>query len=115
MQESGSFSNMVLLPMASNCLGYRARPFENDPDSCIFEVYQLERMPESEVPTTENLRNDDIYDEDFWGEILLQDFQQMEGTHKGNKSSSYARPQLNPRQETTLNHFHRVYHEYLND
>jgi hypothetical protein len=109
------FPNMVLLPMASNCLGYRARPFENDPDWCIFEVYQLERMPESEVPKTENLRNDDIYDYAFWGEILLQDFQQMEGTYKGIKSSGFPGSRLNPKQETTINNFHRVYHEYLND
>jgi phenylpropionate dioxygenase-like ring-hydroxylating dioxygenase large terminal subunit len=109
------FPNMVLLPMASNCLGYRARPFENDPDWCIFEVYQLERMPESEVPKTENLRNDDIYDYAFWGEILLQDFQQMEGTYKGIKSSGFPGSRLNPKQETTINNFHLVYHEYLND
>ncbi|MFC3172677.1 SRPBCC family protein [Novosphingobium bradum] len=107
------FPNMVLLPMATNCLGYRARPWENDPDWCIFEVYQLERMPEHEIPRTENLRNDDIYDYDFWGEILLQDFQQMEATHKGLKSSGFPGSRLNPKQETTLNNFHRVYNEYL--
>lgn len=109
------FPNTVLLPMATNCLGYRARPFENDPDWCIFEVYQLERMPAGEIPRTENLRNDDIHDTAFWGEILLQDFQQMEATHKGIQSSGYPGPRLNPRQETTLNNFHRVYHEYLAD
>jgi hypothetical protein len=32
-------------------------------------------MPKNEVPKAENLRNYDIYDYDFWGEILLQDFQ----------------------------------------
>ncbi len=108
------FPNTVLLPMATNCLGYRARPYENDSNWCIFEVYQLERMPENEIPKTENLRNDDIYDYDFWGEILLQDFQQMEATHKGIQSSGFQGPRLNPKQETTLNNFHRVYHEYLN-
>lgn len=107
------FPNTVLLPMATNCLGYRARPFENDPNWCVFEVYQLERMPGHEVPRTENRRNDDIHDIDFWGEILLQDFQQMEATHKGIQSSGYHGPRLNPRQETTLNNFHRVYNEYL--
>lgn len=108
------FPNMVLLPMATNCLGYRARPWENDPDWCIFEVYQLERMPENEIPRTQNLRNDDIYDYDFWGEILLQDFQQMEATHKGVKSSAYPGPRLNPRQELSISNFHRVYNNYLN-
>jgi hypothetical protein len=108
------FPNMVLLPMATNCLGYRARPNGDDPNTCIFEVYQLERFAEGEAPNkVENLRNDDIYDEAFWGEILLQDFQQMEGTHRGVKSKSYKGPRLNPVQEKPLSNFHRVYHELL--
>jgi len=109
------FPNMVLLPMATNCLGYRARPNGNDPDSCIFEVYQLERMPSDTIRKVQNLRNDDITDQAFWGEILLQDFQQMEATHRGIKSSGYKGPRLNPFQETAIENFHRSYHEYLSD
>jgi phenylpropionate dioxygenase-like ring-hydroxylating dioxygenase large terminal subunit len=108
------FPNLVLLPMATNCLGYRARPNGDDPNTCIFEVFQLERFPEGEEPRdVPNVRNDDIYDEAFWGEILLQDFQQMEGTHRGLKSQSYKGPRLNPIQERPLSNFHRVYHEFL--
>jgi hypothetical protein len=100
--------------MATNCLGYRARPNGDDPNTCIFEVYQLERFPEGEEPKkVENIRNDDIYDTGFWGEILLQDFQQMEGTHRGVKSRSYVRPRLNPQQEKPVANFHRTYHEYI--
>ncbi len=107
------FPNTVLLPMATNCLGYRARPDGNDPDSCIFEVYQLERMPKGQEPNPPNLRNDDIYDQDFWGEILLQDFQQMQGTHLGIKSSGFSGSRLNPKQEIPIDNFHRAYHDYL--
>jgi nitrite reductase/ring-hydroxylating ferredoxin subunit len=107
------FPNTILLPMATNCLGYRARPDGNDPDSCIFEVYQLERLPPDAVPEVKNLRNDDIHDEAFWGEILLQDFRQMEATHRGLKSNGYQGPRLNPRQESSIENFHRAYHEYL--
>jgi phenylpropionate dioxygenase-like ring-hydroxylating dioxygenase large terminal subunit len=108
------FPNMVLLPMATNCLGYRARPNGDDPNSCIFEVYQLERFPEGGEPKkVENIRNDDIYDEAFWGEILLQDFQQMEGTHRGVKSMSYKGPRLNPLQERAVANFHRAYREII--
>lgn len=109
------FPNTVLLPMATNCLCYRARPDGDDPDSCIFEVAQIERLPEGEVRAVDNPRNDDLQDYDFWGSILLQDFQQMEDTHRGIKSSGYRGPRLNPRQEAALDNFHRVYHEYLGD
>jgi hypothetical protein len=108
------FPNMVLLPMATNTLGYRARPNGDDPDSCIFEVYHIERYPPGEEPkNVENQRNDDVFDQAFWGEILPQDFQQMEGTHRGVKSSSYRGPRLNPTQEKPLANFHRAYHEWL--
>ncbi len=107
------FPNMILLPQATNCLGYRARPMGDDPDTCIFEVYGLERFPQAEEPEVENVRNDDIYDEDFWGAILLQDFQQMAATQRGMKSKGYAGPCLNPLQETALINFHRVYHDFL--
>jgi nitrite reductase/ring-hydroxylating ferredoxin subunit len=108
------FPNMVMLPMATNCLGYRSRPNGDDPNTCIFEVYQLERFPEGQEPkTVENIRNDDIYDAGFWGEILLQDFQQMEGTHRGVKSSGFKGPRLNPTQEKPIANFHRVYHAFL--
>jgi len=107
------FPNMVLLPMATNCLGYRARPDGDDPDSCIFEVYQLERFPEGQEPEVENLRNDDLGDVAFWGEILLQDFQNMAAVQRGMKSSGFGGPRTNPLQETSLMNFHRVYHEYL--
>ena len=107
------FPNMILLPMATNCLGYRARPNGDDPNTCIFEVYQLERFPEGAEPIVENLQNNDIYDAAFWGEILLQDFQQMEGTHRGIKSKSFQAPVLNPLQEQPIANFHRAYHQLV--
>jgi hypothetical protein len=64
------------------------------------------------VKRVENPRNDDLQDYEFWGSILLQDFQQMEDTHRGMKSSGYTGPRLNPRQEASIENFHRVYHEY---
>ena len=107
------FPNTVLLPMATNCLCYRSRPDGDNPDWCIFEVAQIERLPEAEVKKVDNPRNDDLQDEAFWGSILLQDFQQMEDTHRGMKSRGYRGPRLNPRQEASIENFHRVYHEYL--
>ena len=109
------FPNTVILPMASNCLVYRARPYGNDPDKCIFEVSHIERVAKEDIRKVMPERNDDIYDRAFWGEILLQDFQQMEATHKGIKSKGYMGPRLNPEQEKPVENFHRTYHQYLAD
>ena len=107
------FPNTILLPLANNCLGYRVRPNGDDPESCIFEIYELELYPSGDEPLVENLRNDDIFDKRFWGEFLLQDFQQMQGTHKGVKSASFSGPRLNPTQEQAISNFHRAYGEML--
>lgn len=107
------FPNMVLLQQHTNCLGYRVRPDGDDAEACIVEVFQLERFPEGREPKVENLRNDDLYDEAFWGEILLQDFRQMHETQRGMKSRGFEGPKTNPLQETSIRRFHRVYHEYL--
>jgi nitrite reductase/ring-hydroxylating ferredoxin subunit len=107
------FPNIVLLQMATNCLVYRSRPNGDDPDSCIFEVFHLELFPNGKEPMVESVRNDDIYDLEFWGEVLLQDFQQMQETHRGIKSFGYKGPCLNPLQETPISNFNRVYLEYL--
>jgi hypothetical protein len=109
------FPNTILLPLASNCLCYRVRPNGEDPQSCIFEIYELELFPPGEEPKVENMRNDDIYDEAFWGEFLLQDFQQMQATHKGVKSASFNGPRLNPAQEQAISNFHRAYHSMLRE
>jgi nitrite reductase/ring-hydroxylating ferredoxin subunit len=106
------FPNVVLLPMATNCLGYRSRPNGDDPDTCIFEVFHMERFPK-DPKLPDNLRNDDIRDKDFWNEIFRQDFAQMEDTQKGIKSSGFAGPQINPIQESAITNFHRVYNEHL--
>ncbi len=107
------FPNMILLPQPTNCLGYRARPYGEDPDTCIFEVSGLERFREGAEPKVENVRNDDTTDAVFWGEILFQDFQQMAATQRGMKSKGYAGARPNPLQEAAIINFHRVYHEYL--
>jgi hypothetical protein len=47
------FPNSAILPGLTYALCYRARPDGEDPDSCIFEVYIIERFAEGEAPHTE--------------------------------------------------------------
>lgn len=79
------FPNTVILPNATFCLGFRARPDGYNPDSCIFEVFNLERFPEGEEPKPDNLYIDD-FSEESWGLLLSQDFQNMPYVQKGLKS-----------------------------
>jgi phenylpropionate dioxygenase-like ring-hydroxylating dioxygenase large terminal subunit len=106
------FPNMVFLQQPTNLLGYRSRPNGDDPDSCIFEIYVLERFapgkaPKVEVETATDWRAVD------WGLILQQDFQNMGEIQQGMKSRGFKGARPNPVQERAISNFHAVLHRYL--
>src|SRR3546814_19998095 len=45
------FPNMSILQGITFALCYRARPYGDDPNKCIFESYAIERFPQGEEPT----------------------------------------------------------------
>jgi nitrite reductase/ring-hydroxylating ferredoxin subunit len=106
------FPNTIFLHGLTYLLGYRARPHGNDPDSCIFEVYALERFPEGQEPKPENVYQPDI-SEKTWQVVLCQDFQNMPEVQKGMKSSAFNGCVPSPRQEKPVINFHRNLAEYM--
>ncbi|CAN7442798.1 aromatic ring-hydroxylating dioxygenase subunit alpha [Phenylobacterium sp. LjRoot225] len=110
------FPNTVILQAPTFVLGYRARPNGYDPDSCIFEVYALDRAPEGvEPPQPKPERCDDRKDEAFWGRILLQDFSNMEQVQLGMKQVAFPGIRPNPKKEQAIANFHRVLRSYMED
>lgn len=110
------FPNTVILQAPTYVLGYRARPNGLDPDSCIFEVYVLDRAPEGiEPPQPKPQRNDDLTDVKFWGRVLLQDFVNMEEVQRGMKARGFPGIRPNPKKEQAIANFHRTIREYMED
>jgi hypothetical protein len=107
------FPNTIILPGPTFALCYRARPHGYDPDSCIFEVYVLERFPEGQEPKTEWEHKPDPTEE-RWLKILSQDFGNMPQVQKGMKSRGFAGARPNPVQEVAVIHFHRLLSKYMN-
>lgn len=106
------FPNSAILPGATYALCYRARPDGDDPDSCIFEVYIIERFADGEVPQTEWIEEQDPTEEK-WQLILSQDFQNIGEIQKGMKSRAYAGAMPSPHQEVPIIHFHRNLARYM--
>ncbi|HTV96190.1 MAG TPA: aromatic ring-hydroxylating dioxygenase subunit alpha [Steroidobacteraceae bacterium] len=106
------FPNSIVLPGPTFALCYRARPHGYDPDSCIFEVYTLERFPQGEAPKTEWVYQPDA-SEEKWRKILCQDFSNMPAVQKGIKSRGFPGPRPNPVQEVAVSHFHEVLAQYM--
>jgi nitrite reductase/ring-hydroxylating ferredoxin subunit len=106
------FPNTVVIQGPTFALCYRARPHGYNPDSCIFEVYVLERYPEGQAPKVENLFKPD-HNEESWRRVLCQEFSNMGAVQEGIKSRGFVGPRPNPVQERGVTNFHRVLAEYM--
>jgi len=105
------FPNTVILPNVTFCLGFRARPDGLNPDSCIFEVFNLERFPEGEEPKPENTFIEELTAEK-WGLLFEQDFQNMPYVQKGMKADgAVLRP--NPYWESSVINFRHALAGYM--
>jgi phenylpropionate dioxygenase-like ring-hydroxylating dioxygenase large terminal subunit len=113
-----AFPNLIMLASPEALLAYRARPFGDDPDWCIFDIWSLQRYgPAAEPP----LKREFYYGDRDWctdveakvGRILAQDVANMSEVQKGMKSRGFVASRTNPIQETPVSNFHRVIHEYL--
>lgn len=107
------FPNSVLLPNVAYALGFRVRPHGRNPDSCIFEVYALERYPDGEEPRPEN-RYETELTEERWRLLLKQDFSNFAEVQKGMKSWGLGGLRPNPIQEQGVVHFQRTLMAYMN-
>ncbi len=105
------FPNQNILQGVTFALAYRARPNGDDPDSCIFEAYALERYPEGEEPKTEWVEAEPT--EAGWGKVLAQDFANMKHVHKGMKSRGFRGALPNPHQEQKIINAHRNLAEFM--
>ena len=106
------FPNSVILQGITYALCYRSRPNVSDPNSCIFEVYVIERYPEGGEPVTEWVHVPDPFDP-RWPEVLQQDFENMPEVQRGMKSRGFKGARPNPRQEIAVTNFHKTLAGYM--
>ncbi len=106
------FPNTVVIHGPTSALCYRARPNGIDPDSCIFEVYTLERFPPGEEPRPENIHCQEITEEK-WRKVLCQDFSNMEAIQQGLKSRGFTGMKPSPVEEAPIVNFHKVLATYM--
>jgi phenylpropionate dioxygenase-like ring-hydroxylating dioxygenase large terminal subunit len=105
------FPNTSILHGVTFALCYRARPYGDDPNMCIFESYAIERYPEGEVPETQWEAAEAT--EAGFGAVLAQDFSNMKWVQKGMKSHGFRGALPNPHQEQKITNFHRNLAEHM--
>jgi phenylpropionate dioxygenase-like ring-hydroxylating dioxygenase large terminal subunit len=109
------FPNTIYLHgFVDGVLWYRARPNGHDPESCIFDVWSLQRYGPGKAPPLKREFFPKWEDGDF-PLIFRQDFANVEAVQKGLKSRGFAGARPNPIQERAIINFHRVLREFLRD
>jgi len=106
------FPTMVNLVEPGSILGYRSLPNGNDPDSCIFDVWSLYFWPDGGAPHVE-LEFVENWKEGSWGQVLTQDFRNMEDVQRGMHSRGFDGQWLNTKQEMTVHNAHRIADRFL--
>ena len=109
------FPNQVILPNVTFALGFRVRPDGLNPDSCITEIYALERYPEGLEPKTSWEHSPDMLSPESWPLLLRQDFRQMNQVQEGMKSGSIKYLLPNPLQEAGVINLQRNLAEYMGE
>jgi phenylpropionate dioxygenase-like ring-hydroxylating dioxygenase large terminal subunit len=107
------FPNTNILPTVDGGLWYRFRPDPEKPDHSIMDVWALARFAPGEEPRADR----EVYPtlESFKGQcpFLEQDFENLLAVQKGVRSRVWKGVNLNPREETTVFHFHKALREFL--
>ena len=107
------FPNHIFLPAPDAILAYRARPWKDDPDRCLFDVWSLVRYAPGQEPKIEREFYENWQDHDGWGLILTQDFRNLADIQQGMKSRGFAGARPSPVQERAISNFHRTLREYV--
>lgn len=109
------FPNTIILPNQGSAFGYRARPWGDDPDVCLFEIFSLEHIPVADYDKPWPIQPehfDDFRDGDF-GEVFTQDLINMKEVTVGMHSPSFDGHRLSEHQEMTIYNHHRVADRFL--
>lgn len=112
------FPNQVFLLNFDAALCYRARPDGDNPDSCIYDIWSLQRYAPGSEPPLERII---LHGQDDWkgfekiSIILQQDFDNMLEVQKGMKSDGFVACRTSPLQETSVSNMHRWLRHYVLD
>jgi hypothetical protein len=109
------FPNTILLPNQGSAFGYRARPVLGDPDTCTFEIFALEQIPEADYGKRSDFKHQkfDSYNDADLGDVFMQDMWNSKSVTVGMHAPSYDGHRLSEAQEMTIYNHHRVADRYI--
>jgi nitrite reductase/ring-hydroxylating ferredoxin subunit len=107
------FPNLIILMTPESAICYRVRPDGENPESCFFDLWAIQRYAPGKEPPVTREYYDPWRENKDWGEVYSQDFANAESVQKGMKSRGFAASRTNPKQEVPVSNFHKHIYEYL--
>ncbi len=117
--EAGSswnvFPNSIILPGQGSAFWYRARPIDDDPNKCLFEIFSLDQIPVADYDKKREFAPQyfDSYRDADLGQVFSQDFANMKEVTVGMHSPSFDGHRLSEEQEMTIWNHHRVADRFI--
>lgn len=108
------FPNTVFLHSPESVLWYRMRPNGKDPESCLFDIWSLERFAPGKEPRVEREFVPDWRSSE-WPLIYKQDLENIPKIQKGMRSRGFRGARPSPVQERAISNFHRVLRRFMQD
>jgi hypothetical protein len=106
--------NTIFLHTPEAGLWYRMRPNGSDPESCLFDIWSLERFAPGKEPPLKREFIADWQTAD-WPLIYLQDLENIPRIQKGMRSRGFTGSRPSPVQERAITNFHRVLRRFMID
>jgi hypothetical protein len=94
-------------------LSYRCRPYDDNPEKCLFEVWSLTLYPEGHDPGRASLTGRFAQNDENWGLIPRQDFSNMERQQRGLHSDSFKESRLATEWEGAISNLHLEVDRYI--
>jgi nitrite reductase/ring-hydroxylating ferredoxin subunit len=107
------FPNFIILMTPESAICYRIRPDGDNPESCFFDLWAIQRYAPGQEPAISPEYYDPWRENSNWGEVYSQDFANAELVQKGMKSSGFVAARTSPKQEVPISNFHKHVYEYL--
>ena len=109
------FPNTILLPNQGSIFGYRARPWGNDPDRCLFEIFSLDQVPVADYDKPRDFKPEfyEDYRDAGLGVVFNQDMANAKEVTVGMHSPSFDGHRLSEEQEMTIYNHHRVADRFI--
>lgn len=106
------FPNLSLQVTVDSATATRARPMADDPHSCRYDLWTLQRAAPGRDPAVERRALTDWRDGE-WGKAQVQDLSNMEAMQRGMRSRAYESVVVSPRQESIISNYHAAIDTYL--